>query len=65
MSKTEIIEQQQRLLAEHRRTLARLLGEAAKFGAGFLPAHVANGIAPRNRLEPQICLGRRGCNDVS
>lgn len=32
-------------LAAHRRTLAHLLGQRAKFSAGFVPAHVANGIA--------------------
>jgi hypothetical protein len=40
----EDIEQQQQLLATHRRTLAHLLTQRAKFSSGYVPAHVANGI---------------------
>src|SRR5919109_61192 len=36
---------QQQLLATHRRTLAHLLQQQAQFSAGYIPAHIANGIA--------------------
>jgi len=39
------VEQQQKLLATHRRTLAHLLTQQAQFSVGHIPAHVANGIA--------------------
>ncbi len=41
----EIVEQQQQLLAIHRRTLAHLCKQAAQYGGEvFAPTHVANGI---------------------
>src|SRR5262245_13895519 len=42
---SEPIDNQRALLASHRRTLAHLLTQQAKFSAGHVPAHVANGIA--------------------
>jgi hypothetical protein len=39
------IAQQQELLATYRRTLVHMLTQQAQFSAGFVPAHVANGIA--------------------
>ena len=42
---SETIDNQRALLATHRRTLAHLLTEQAQFGAGHVPAHIANGIA--------------------
>ena len=41
-------------LATHRRTLAHLLGERAKFSAGFVPAHLANGIADARAAIAQL-----------
>src|SRR5689334_21405696 len=40
----ETIDNQLELLAVHRRTLAALLQQAAQFSAGFVPAHIINGI---------------------
>lgn len=48
------IEHQQRLLAEHRRTLAHLLSQQAKFSAGHIPAHMAIGIAESRASIAQI-----------
>jgi hypothetical protein len=44
MPSQEDIEAQQELLAAHRRTLAHLLTQQAQFSAGYIPAHVANGV---------------------
>jgi hypothetical protein len=44
MPSQEDIEEQQKLLAAHRRTLAHLLKQQAQFSAGHVPAHVVNGI---------------------
>jgi hypothetical protein len=41
----DTITQQFALLATHRRTLTHLVAQAAQFSAGFVPAHIANGIA--------------------
>lgn len=41
----ETIARQLDLLTTHRRTLAHLLQQAAQFSAGYVPAHIANGIA--------------------
>jgi NB-ARC domain len=45
MPSQDEIAQQQELLATYRRTLAHLLRQAAQFSTGYVPAHVANGIA--------------------
>jgi hypothetical protein len=55
------IEQQQQLLATHRRTLAHLLDQQARFSAGHVPAHVATGIAEARAQIAQIKATLRGC----
>ncbi len=50
----EEIDQQQVLLATHRRALAHLLRQAAHFSAGHLPAHIEGGIDEARREIAQI-----------
>jgi hypothetical protein len=44
MPSQEEIDGQQELLAAHRQTLAQLLSQRANFSAGYVPAHLDNGI---------------------
>jgi hypothetical protein len=63
MSEPEEIAQQQQLLATHRRTLAHLLLQQAKFSAGHVPAHVANGIAEAREEIQRIKSRLRSLGD--
>jgi hypothetical protein len=50
----ETINAQLELLATHRRTLAHLLQQAAQFSAGYMPAHIINGIIEARAHIQQI-----------